>query len=143
MIDYRRQQLKEKEREGGGEIQRIKEDRRNSLSQDWQQVLGNLRQKLSGSYSHEDVQRLLLDRQWQQLHGAQERNYEKDQCATKAEQKNRHNEGQRQRMHQSNEISMSQQAQSQQQNAHHPNHLKDQEDQQQEPWLMTLCLLRH
>jgi len=28
---------------------------------------------------------------------------------------------------------MSQQAQSQQQNAHHPNHLKDQEDQQQEP----------
>ena len=32
-----------------------------------------------------------------------------------------------------NEMSMSQHAQSQQQNAHHPNHLKDQEDQQQEP----------
>ena len=170
MIDYRRQQLKEEEEEvdGGGERQSIQEDRRNSLSQDCQQqVLGNLRQKLSGGFSHETDQRQLLDRQQQQvkdqtlnqkLGANQERknakldvaqrlqedqnhdqqdtsnlNYEKDQCAIQAEQNRRRLEDHRQRMHQ-NEISMSQQAQSQQQNDHYPNHLKDQEeDQKQEP----------
>ena len=74
MIDYRRQQhLKEGEEGedggGGGERQRIRQDDNTRLSKDWHQVLGNLRQRLSGGgfLSHEDDQRQLLDRQQQQV----------------------------------------------------------------------------
>ena len=65
MIDYRRQQLKEDEQQEREEIQRMQEYRRNTPSQDWRQVLGNLRQKLlsGGFVNHEDDQRLHINRQ--------------------------------------------------------------------------------
>ena len=88
MTDYRRQQqLKEDEEDGdgdggggGGEWQSIREDD-NTLSRDWQQVLGNFLQKMSGGFGCEEdqrQQRLNCQRQRQQMQDqepdAQERN---------------------------------------------------------------------